>query len=272
MKFTLGWLKDHLETDASLDAIVDRLTVIGLEVEEVVEKQHHGAARAQDRSKGLAVFGVEVVACERKLCEPDNRVHGRTKLMAHVGEELTLCGVGLVRLFSGPQQGVALEQVGIVLPENQAEAIDHQDQEVRECLTWLVREPLGQAGVEPIDVSYVESDSRHHRDDGPSGAPSAAEQDEGEQGEQGEGGQGEGEDTAAEYGAKHLADKGDGHEAMGDGYLRIATPKLGEERDEQKGNPHRDDAEGVEPGCELGQGEAEESDRAQRYRGQQQEA
>ncbi|QUS56354.1 phenylalanine--tRNA ligase subunit beta [Pseudovibrio brasiliensis] len=35
MKFTLSWLKDHLETDASLDEIVERLTLIGLEVEEI---------------------------------------------------------------------------------------------------------------------------------------------------------------------------------------------------------------------------------------------
>jgi len=35
MKFTLGWLKSHLDTDASLDAIVEGLTRIGLEVEGV---------------------------------------------------------------------------------------------------------------------------------------------------------------------------------------------------------------------------------------------
>jgi phenylalanyl-tRNA synthetase beta chain len=35
MKFTLSWLKDHLDTDASLDAIVDALTRVGLEVEGV---------------------------------------------------------------------------------------------------------------------------------------------------------------------------------------------------------------------------------------------
>ncbi len=38
MKFTLSWLKDHLETDASLDEIVDTLTMIGLEVEAVENK------------------------------------------------------------------------------------------------------------------------------------------------------------------------------------------------------------------------------------------
>lgn len=38
MKFTLSWLKDHLDTDASLDAIVEKLTMIGLEVESVDDK------------------------------------------------------------------------------------------------------------------------------------------------------------------------------------------------------------------------------------------
>ena len=35
MKFTLSWLKEHLDTDASVEAISDRLTAIGLEVESV---------------------------------------------------------------------------------------------------------------------------------------------------------------------------------------------------------------------------------------------
>ncbi len=36
MKFTLSWLKEHLDTDASVDEISETLTRIGLEVEEVV--------------------------------------------------------------------------------------------------------------------------------------------------------------------------------------------------------------------------------------------
>src|SRR5438067_6282995 len=35
MKFPLSWLKDHLDTDASAEAIAERLTNIGLEVEDV---------------------------------------------------------------------------------------------------------------------------------------------------------------------------------------------------------------------------------------------
>jgi len=50
MKFTLSWLKDHLETEASLSAITERLTMLGLELESV-----------EDRSKDLAPFTVAYV-------------------------------------------------------------------------------------------------------------------------------------------------------------------------------------------------------------------
>lgn len=39
MKFTLSWLKDHLETEATLDEIAETLTMIGLEVEAVDDKK-----------------------------------------------------------------------------------------------------------------------------------------------------------------------------------------------------------------------------------------
>src|SRR5499433_4340499 len=38
MKFTLAWLKEHLDSDAPLAAIVDKLTMIGLEVENVADR------------------------------------------------------------------------------------------------------------------------------------------------------------------------------------------------------------------------------------------
>ena len=47
MKFTLSWLKDHLETDEPLDKIVDKLTMIGLEVENV-----------EDKAKALGAFTI----------------------------------------------------------------------------------------------------------------------------------------------------------------------------------------------------------------------
>ena len=38
MKFTLSWLKRHLETDATLNDITERLTMLGLEVEAVIDR------------------------------------------------------------------------------------------------------------------------------------------------------------------------------------------------------------------------------------------
>src|ERR1700760_2857819 len=46
MKFSLSWLKTHLETDAALDEITDTLTRIGLELEGV---ENRGAAIASFR-------------------------------------------------------------------------------------------------------------------------------------------------------------------------------------------------------------------------------
>ncbi len=50
MKFTLSWLKDHLDTDASLDVIVETLTRIGLEVE-----------RVEDKAAALAAYRIAAV-------------------------------------------------------------------------------------------------------------------------------------------------------------------------------------------------------------------
>ncbi|MCP4384791.1 MAG: phenylalanine--tRNA ligase subunit beta, partial [Hyphomicrobiales bacterium] len=44
MKFTLSWLKEHLDTIATVDGIADKLTMIGLEVEEVEDLTRDFAA------------------------------------------------------------------------------------------------------------------------------------------------------------------------------------------------------------------------------------
>ena len=38
MKFSLSWLKNYLDTTASVNEIADTLTAIGLEVEEIEDK------------------------------------------------------------------------------------------------------------------------------------------------------------------------------------------------------------------------------------------
>lgn len=55
MKFTLSWLRDHLDTDASVGEIADKLTALGLEVESI-----------DNPAKKLAPFVVaEVLSAER---------------------------------------------------------------------------------------------------------------------------------------------------------------------------------------------------------------
>jgi len=60
MKFTLSWLKEHLETDASLSEIVEKLTMIGLEVE-----------RVEDRAAALAPFTTARVISAEKHPDAD---------------------------------------------------------------------------------------------------------------------------------------------------------------------------------------------------------
>ncbi|MEX0840819.1 MAG: phenylalanine--tRNA ligase subunit beta [Xanthobacteraceae bacterium] len=55
MKFTLSWLKEHLDTVEPIDTIVDKLTMIGLEVE-----------RVEDKTKALAPFTVAAVVSAEK--------------------------------------------------------------------------------------------------------------------------------------------------------------------------------------------------------------
>jgi hypothetical protein len=46
MKFTLSWLKEHLHTDEPLAALADKLTMIGLEVENIDDKAKAACAYA----------------------------------------------------------------------------------------------------------------------------------------------------------------------------------------------------------------------------------
>ncbi|NNG03675.1 MAG: phenylalanine--tRNA ligase subunit beta, partial [Inquilinus sp.] len=79
MKFTLSWLKEHLDTDRGLEEIAERLTALGLEVDGI-----------EDKTAALAPFTVgHVVRCEQhpnanrlKICH----VH------TGAGETQVVCG------------------------------------------------------------------------------------------------------------------------------------------------------------------------------------
>ena len=78
MKFTLSWLTDHLETDADLATIVEKLSLIGLEVEGV-----------EDPAAKLAPFKVaRVISAEQhpnadrlRVCQVETVDHGTVQVV-----------------------------------------------------------------------------------------------------------------------------------------------------------------------------------------------
>lgn len=96
MKFTLSWLKDHLDTDAPLEKLADKLTMIGLEVESI-----------EDKAKALKPFTIaKVISAEQhpnadrlRVCMVDTGDGGAPVQV--------VCGApnaraGLVSVFSPP--------------------------------------------------------------------------------------------------------------------------------------------------------------------------
>ncbi|NNM77395.1 phenylalanine--tRNA ligase subunit beta [Sphingomonas sp. ID1715] len=105
MKFTLSWLKDHLDTDASLDEIVATLTRIGLEVEGV-----------ENPAEKLAAFRIaKVLTAERHPQADKLQV---LSVDAGDGPMQVVCGApnaraGLVGVFGAP--GAYVPGSGITL-------------------------------------------------------------------------------------------------------------------------------------------------------------
>jgi len=101
MKFTLSWLKEHLDTTASLDKITEMLTAIGLEVESVT-----------DNSAALAPFTVAKILAAEKHPEADKL--SVCKVQSDVGELQIVCGAPNARagLY------VALAKEGATIPAN----------------------------------------------------------------------------------------------------------------------------------------------------------
>jgi phenylalanyl-tRNA synthetase beta chain len=96
MKFTLSWLKQHLDTDEPLEKLADKLTMIGLEVENI-----------EDKARALAPFTIaRVISAEQhpnadrlRVCMVDTGDGGAPVQV--------VCGApnaraGLVSVFSAP--------------------------------------------------------------------------------------------------------------------------------------------------------------------------
>ncbi|MEO9819317.1 MAG: phenylalanine--tRNA ligase subunit beta [Paracoccaceae bacterium] len=132
MKFTLSWLKKHLETDASVDEICEVLTDLGLEVEGVEDR----AARLKNFTIGKVVHAEAHPDADRlRICQVDtdqgktqiicgapNAREGITVVIAKPGVYVpgidTTIGVGKIR---------GIESFGMMCSEREMELSEEHD-------------------------------------------------------------------------------------------------------------------------------------------------
>ena len=143
MKFTLSWLKDHLDTTATVEQIAETLTDLGLEVEEVTDpaaklanftlarvihaEQHPDADR-------LRVLRVETDEGEKQIvCGAPNARAGLIGVLVKPGVYVpgidTTLGVGKIR---------GIESHGMMASERELELSDEHD--------GIIELPSGQVG------------------------------------------------------------------------------------------------------------------------------
>ncbi|TWI34484.1 phenylalanine--tRNA ligase subunit beta [Paracoccus sulfuroxidans] len=148
MKFTLSWLKEHLDTTATLDEITEALTDLGLEVEEVTDsaaklktftlakvidaQQHPDADR-------LRVCRVMTDEGEKQIvCGAPNARAGITVVLAKPGDYVpgidTTLGVGKIR---------GIESHGMMASERELELSDEHN--------GIIELPSGEVGDKFVD-------------------------------------------------------------------------------------------------------------------------
>ena len=156
MKFTLAWLKDHLETDADIHAVADAMTMAGLEVEDVHDPaallapftvariisaaQHPNADRLQ-------VCQVETIDGMKEIvCGAPNARAGLTTIYAPIGAYVPGLGVTLVEK---PVRGVISN--GMLCSASELELADESEGIQELPPTIPVGTPVaGLFGAEPV--------------------------------------------------------------------------------------------------------------------------
>jgi phenylalanyl-tRNA synthetase beta chain len=148
MKFTLSWLKEHLETDATLAEITEALTDLGLEVEGVEDRAARLApftlARVQSAEQHpdadrLRVCQVETDdGLKQIVCGAPNARAGITVVLAKPGDYVpgidTTLGVGKIR---------GVESHGMMASERELELSDEH--------TGIIELPSGEVGQKFTD-------------------------------------------------------------------------------------------------------------------------
>lgn len=148
MKFTLSWLKEHLDTTAALDAITEALTDLGLEVEEVTDPAAKLApftiarvieAVPHPDADRLRVCKVMTDEGEKQIvCGAANARAGITVVLAKPGDYVpgidTTLGVGKIR---------GVESLGMMASERELELSDEHD--------GIIELPSGEVGERFVD-------------------------------------------------------------------------------------------------------------------------
>ena len=143
MKFTLSWLKDHLETEASLEDILYALTDLGLEVEEVV-----------DRGAKLAPFSIAKVL--QADPHPDADKLRVCRVLTDEGERQIVCGApnaraGITVVLCKPGTYVPGIDVTISVGkirgvESQGMMASERELELSDEHTGIIELPSGEVG------------------------------------------------------------------------------------------------------------------------------
>ncbi|WP_371169567.1 phenylalanine--tRNA ligase subunit beta [Aliiroseovarius sp. 2305UL8-7] len=148
MKFTLSWLKDHLDTTASVDEIAEALTDLGLEVEEIINPLDRlGAftlakvthAEKHPDADRLRVCTVQTNQGDKTIvCGAPNAREGITVVLAKPGDYVP--GIDIT-LSVGKIRGV--ESHGMMASERELELSDEHD--------GIIELPSGEVGDRFVD-------------------------------------------------------------------------------------------------------------------------
>ncbi len=148
MKFTLSWLKDHLDTDASVDEIAEALTDLGLEVEEIVNPAdrlagftlgHVKHAEKHPDADKLRVCTVETDEGDLQIiCGAPNAREGITVVVCKPG--MYIPGLDIT-ISVGKIRGV--ESFGMMASERELELSEEHD--------GIIELPSGEVGDKFVD-------------------------------------------------------------------------------------------------------------------------
>lgn len=156
MKFTLSWLKEHLQTEADVAAVAGAMTMAGLEVEEVSDPavalkpfsvaRIVSAARHPDADR-LQVCQVETVDGMKEIvCGAPNARAGLVTIYAPIGAFVPGLGVTLVQK---PVRGVVSN--GMLCSAAELEQAEDSDGIIELPETWPVGTPAAEVfAAEPV--------------------------------------------------------------------------------------------------------------------------